>query len=203
VALTVSITAADLRVGSHTVTFSDGTSFSYQLKETINLDGTSEVDPPEDEEIAILEASIGSPAEAKASANQLTIQTGANQGDELKMSINGLTAEGLGLISIAGERYSIGTDTEARDAISIVNTAINLVSNERAKLGALQNRLNHKISNLDTSTENLSAAESRIRDLDMAKEMTNYTRNNILVQASTAMLAQANASPQSVLSLIG
>ncbi len=99
--------------------------------------------------------------------------------------------------------HSIGTDENARNAISIVNTAINLVSNERAKLGALQNRLNHKISNLDTSTENLSAAESRIRDLDMAKEMTNYTRNNILVQASTAMLAQANMTPQSVLSLIG
>jgi len=76
------------------------------------------------------------------------------------------------------------------------------VSTQRSKLGAYQNRLEHKINNLDTSAENLQAAESRIRDLDMAKEITEFTKNNILVQASTAMLAQANSAPQNVLSLL-
>ena len=83
-----------------------------------------------------------------------------------------------------------------------MNDAINKVSTQRANLGAYQNRLQHKINNLDTSAENLQAAESRIRDLDMAKEMTTYTKNSILVQASTAMLAQANAAPQGVLQLL-
>ncbi|MDR1620025.1 MAG: hypothetical protein LBS18_05125 [Clostridiales bacterium] len=97
---------------------------------------------------------------------------------------------------------NIATRATASKAITEVNDALNRVSTQRAALGALQNRLNHKISNLDTSAENLTAAESRIRDLDMAKEMTNYTKNNILVQASTAMLAQANSTPQSVLQLL-
>lgn len=73
---------------------------------------------------------------------------------------------------------------------------------ERAKLGAYQNRLEHTITNLSTSSENLTAAESRIRDVDMAKEMMNYTKNNILMQAATAMLAQANQLPQAVLQLL-
>ena len=88
-------------------------------------------------------------------------------------------------------------------AIEIVDGSINMVSMQRAALGALQNRLEFKIQNLDISAENLQAAESRIRDLDMAKEMTNFTRNNILAQAATAMLAQANALPQGVLQLLG
>ena len=96
----------------------------------------------------------------------------------------------------------IDTREHASSAIETVNTAINSVSTQRAKLGAYQNRLQHKINNLDTSAENLQSAESRIRDLDMAKEMTTYTKNNILVQASTAMLAQANAAPQGVLQLL-
>ena len=83
-----------------------------------------------------------------------------------------------------------------------MKAAIRTVSDQRAALGAVQNRLEHKISNLDNTVENVSAAESRIRDVDIAKEMTNFTKNNILSQAATAMLAQANAAPQGVLSLL-
>ena len=90
----------------------------------------------------------------------------------------------------------------ASKAITTINKAIESVSAERSKLGAMQNRLNHSIKNLDTSAENLQAAESRIRDADMAKEMMEFTKNNILQQAATAMLAQANAAPQGVLQLL-
>ena len=108
-----------------------------------------------------------------------------------------MRAGALGLTS-----SSIDFQDTAEDSITAVNNAINQVSEQRSKLGAYQNRLEHKINNLDTSSENLQAAESRIRDLDMAKEMTSFTKNNILVQAATAMLAQANQAPQNVLSLL-
>jgi flagellin len=134
--------------------------------------------------------------DAKA-GSALTIQTGSNQYDELTINIDRMDSETLGV-----KATNIATRATASKAITEVNDALNRVSTQRAALGALQNRLNHKISNLDTSAENLTAAESRIRDLDMAKEMTNYTKNNILVQASTAMLAQANSTPQSVLQLL-
>ena len=127
------------------------------------------------------------------------IQAGANTGDELTISIGNMDSETLG---VAKDAINILTQGDASTSIDTVNTAINTVSTQRAKLGAYQNRLQHKINNLDTSAENLQAAESRIRDLEMAKEMTSYTKNNILVQASTAMLAQANAAPQGVLQLL-
>lgn len=92
--------------------------------------------------------------------------------------------------------------TKAGAAITVINAAIENVSGERSKLGAVQNRLEHTIKNLDTSAENLQAAESRIRDVDMAKEMMNLTKNNILQQAAQAMLAQANQAPQGVLQLL-
>jgi flagellin len=126
-----------------------------------------------------------------------TIQTGADKGETLNVSIGDMGTESLGL-----KDAKINTRDDASSSIETVNKAINDVSTQRAKLGAYQNRLQHKINNLDTSAENLQAAESRIRDLDMAKEMTAYTKNNILVQASTAMLAQANAAPQGVLQLL-
>ena len=95
------------------------------------------------------------------------------------------------------------TQDGANKAIANVNNAIEQVSAERSKLGAIQNRLEHTIANLGTSAENLQAAESRIRDLDMAEEIMAFTKNNILQQAATAMLAQANMAPQSVLQLLG
>lgn len=97
---------------------------------------------------------------------------------------------------------SVITQADANRAITIINNAIEAVSAERSKLGAYQNRLEHTIANLGTAAENLTAAESRIRDLDMAQEMMAFTRNQILSQAGTAMLAQANAQPQTVLQLL-
>ncbi|MGN7359307.1 flagellin N-terminal helical domain-containing protein [Paenibacillus sp. SAF-054] len=96
----------------------------------------------------------------------------------------------------------ISTKEKAQGTITTVNNAIEQVSKERSKLGAVQNRLEHTINNLNTSSENLTAAESRVRDVDMAKEMMNQTKNNILAQAAQAMLAQANQQPQGVLQLL-
>ena len=121
------------------------------------------------------------------------IQSGANKDDETDFFVGK-----LGTIS-----DSIGAQTAASAAIENMTKAINSLSTTRAELGAIQNRLEFKIQNLDNSAENLAAAESRIRDVDMAKMMTEFTKNNILFQASTAMLAQANALPQSVLQLVG
>jgi len=98
---------------------------------------------------------------------------------------------------------NVSTQADADAAITTIDNAITAVSAERSKLGAVQNRLDHTINNLTATSENLSAAESRIRDVDMAKEMMEFTKNNILNQASTAMLAQANQMPQGVLQLLG
>lgn len=103
----------------------------------------------------------------------------------------------------ASAGINISDQSSANSAISAIDKALNKVSTERSKLGAVQNRLEHTIKNLDTSAENLQAAESRIRDVDMAKEMMEFTKQNILQQAATAMLAQANMAPQTVLKLLG
>lgn len=132
-------------------------------------------------------------------SSALTFQTGANSADNLALTIADMSASGLSLSSTS---VAITTRASAVSTIDTVQSAINLVSTERAKLGAYQNRLEHKINNLNTSAENLQSAESRIRDVDMAKEMMNFTKNNILTQAATAMLAQANQAPQSVLQLL-
>ncbi|MCI8664824.1 MAG: flagellin [Hungatella sp.] len=119
-------------------------------------------------------------------------------------SVNG-NANAMTLIITGGSSVSAGgTDVSgANRAISAINAAINNVSSYRAKLGAAQNRLEHTINNLKVTSENITAAESRIRDTDMADEITAFTKNNILLQASQSMLAQSNSVPQSVLSLLG
>ncbi|MCB2297192.1 hypothetical protein LGL05_05200 [Clostridium tagluense] len=96
----------------------------------------------------------------------------------------------------------ISTHEKATAAVSVINDAIENVSAQRSQLGAFQNRLEHTIANLGTSSENLQSAESRIRDVDMAKEMMNFSKNNILSQASQAMLAQAKSQPEAVLQLL-
>lgn len=113
-------------------------------------------------------------------------------------------AETLSDVSTAGDFYAldISDHTKASAAVEVIDQAMESVSTERSKLGAYQNRLEHTIKNLDTSSENLQAAESRIRDVDMAQEMMNFTKNNILQQAAQAMLAQANQAPQGVLQLL-
>jgi flagellin len=126
-----------------------------------------------------------------------TFQIGANTGQNLQLDINEMTSSALGVKAIKVE-----TQSQANVAIKVIDTAIQKVSTERSKLGSYQNRLEHTIANLNTSSENLTAAESRVRDVDMAKEMMNFSKNNILSQAAQAMLAQANQQPQGVLQLL-
>ena len=134
----------------------------------------------------------------KAAGQGLTFQVGANEGDEMVINIDAMNCQSLGVNSA-----KVDTQEAASAAISTVDAAINQVSAQRAYLGAIQNRLDYKIANLDTSSENLTSAESQIRDVDMAKEMTEFTNANILQQAATSMLAQANSLPQNVLKLLG
>jgi len=124
-------------------------------------------------------------------------QIGANSGQTAFVSIGDMRAKALGVADV-----DVSTKWGAATAIETVNNALQKVSHQRSSLGAIQNRLEHTIKNLDTAAENLQAAESRIRDVDMAKEIMEFTKNNILQQASQAMLAQANSQPQSVLSLL-
>lgn len=129
------------------------------------------------------------------------LQVGANKGQELKIDIVSMTASAIGL-GKAAKQISVNTISNASKSLSRVDDAIKAVSGQRSKLGALQNRLEHTIRNLDNAAENTQAAESRIRDTDMAKEMSKFTKDNILTQASQAMLAQANQLPQQVLQLL-
>ena len=122
---------------------------------------------------------------------------GANKGQSIEVSIEAMNAEGIGVKDL-----KINSQETADSAIETIQTAIDKVSTQRSNLGAIQNRLEHTINNLGASSENLTAAESRIRDVDMAKEMMEFTKNNILTQAAQAMLAQANQQPQGVLQLL-
>ena len=125
------------------------------------------------------------------------LQVGALSGQNIAISIGKMDAATLGVSGV-----SVTSNGVAGAAMSSIQSAIDLVSTQRSDLGALQNRLEHTIANLDTTSENTSAAESRIRDTDMAKEMVTYSKNNILSQAGQSMLAQANQSTQGVLSLL-
>lgn len=149
-----------------------------------------------------------------------TFHIGANADQNLNLEIGKMDAFSLGVASGVARSVatasgvdtvtkatvtagiSISTQSGANTAITKIQTAIETVSSERSKLGAVQNRLEHTINNLGTSSENLTQAESRIRDVDMAKEMMDFTKNNILTQAAQAMLAQANQQPQGVLQLL-
>ena len=126
-----------------------------------------------------------------------TFQVGSNAGETLSVTVGDMDAAALGASG------AISTAAGASAAINAIGSAIATVSTERAKLGAVQNRLEHKINNLNATVENLTASESRIRDTDMAQEMVSFTRSQILSQAGTAMLAQANQSSQGVLQLLG
>lgn len=130
-------------------------------------------------------------------AEGATFQIGANRGQTVSLSLGDMSADGLNIKNI-----DLTTQDGASAAIDAINDAITRVSSERSMLGAMQNRLEHTINNLGTTAENLTASESRIRDVDMAKEMMEFTKNSILQQAATAMLAQANQQPQGVLQLL-
>ena len=137
-------------------------------------------------------------ANSSTQGGGMRFQIGSNQGQNMQITIGDMRSDALGIADI-----DLSTRDGADAAISTINDAIVQVSTQRSELGAFQNRLEHTISNLGTSAENLQAAESRIRDLDMAEEIMAFTKNNILQQAATAMLAQANMAPQSVLQLLG
>ena len=128
----------------------------------------------------------------------MRLQVGALSGQSISISIGNMNASSLKISGLKVSSFSA-----AGAAMASIQAAINSVSTQRSKLGALQNRLEHTINNLDTASENLQTAESRIRDTDMASEMVEYSKNNILSQAGQSMLAQANQSTQGVLSLLG
>lgn len=144
------------------------------------------------------------------SASGITLQIGANDGQTINITLSGaagtlsgVDANSLGVgsgtvTSQSGAAINIATSS----AITIINSAINNISALRSRLGAYQNRLDHTINNLGVESQNLTSASSQITDVDMASEMTNFTKNNILVQSAEAMLAQANQLPQGVLSLL-
>ncbi|MFR4441330.1 MAG: flagellin [Hungatella sp.] len=132
-----------------------------------------------------------------ADGTKLTFQIGATKDEVLTLTATGMNADGLGVNDL-----KVSTTDEANKAIDVINGAIDTVSEYRAELGAAQNRLEHTVNNLNVTSENITAAESRIRDTDMADEMTAFTKNNILSQAAQSMLAQANAQPQGILSLL-
>jgi len=139
---------------------------------------------------------------AAAAAPDVTFQVGANAGEVITLKLTDNSKVGLDLVSLKALTAANVGNTAATENLDVVQEAINKVSANRSNLGAVQNRLEHTINNLGASTENLTAAESRIRDVDMAKEMMDFTKNNILTQAAQAMLAQANQQPQGVLQLL-
>ena len=167
-----------------TITLSDGTLKEMKAGTSITISVKAKVDANKDVKDA------------------LSMQIGANSGQNMLIGINSMKAKDLGVRNTNGTAIDIKDAGKATAAITQINNAIEAVSEERSKLGAYQNRLEHTIKNLDTSAENLQASESRIRDVDMAKEMMEFTKNNILQQAATAMLAQANQAPQTVLQLL-
>jgi len=132
-----------------------------------------------------------------AAASAVTIQTGAVSGANIAFTISTVSASQLGVSGIA-----VSSQASAAAAIASIDSAIATLNTERAKMGATQNRLEQAINRLGISVENLSAAEARVRDADMATEMVSFTKNQILQQSGVAMLAQANAAPQAVLQLL-
>lgn len=133
----------------------------------------------------------------------MTFQIGPSSAETIKVTLQGMEAKDIGVndINVSNKDNSAGIKA-ANEAIDTIRTAIDKVSQFRAKLGAAQNRLEHTVNNLRVTSENLTAAESRIRDTDMADEITAFTKNNILLQSSQSMLAQSNAAPQGILNLL-
>ena len=142
-----------------------------------------------------LKASAGS----SSSNGGITLQIGANEGQTMTFSIGDMSASALG---VDGKKVDLSTQDGAKKATTTIDDAIKTVSKARGQMGAVQNRLEHTINNLDTAAENMQTAESRIRDTDMAEEMVNYSKNSILAQAGQSMLAQANQANQGVLTLL-
>ena len=140
--------------------------------------------------------------EEQLSEGKVSVQVGANANQSMSIEIGDMRAEALNITNAKGKGLSVESAEEANKAITAFDAALNAVSSQRANLGAVQNRLEYTISNLDNTAENLTSAESTLRDVDMAKEMMEYSKNNILNQAAQAMISQANQQPQNVLQLL-
>ena len=152
----------------------------------------------------------GAASGTAATTTSFQFQVGANSGETISVTIQSMDSTSLGLDSLVKQVGSLAKGTQASFTASFAGTtalgdldkAIKAVSDQRAQLGAAQNGLSHTVNSLEATTTNLSAANSRIKDVDMAQEMTSYTSSNILLQAATSMLSQANSMPQSVLTLL-
>ena len=166
------------------------------------LDGTLKVKITEKAATTDTPAYKGKEIGVEFKGTGLRLQVGDTDDDfqKVRVAVGDMSTKGLGLDTLKAK--GIADQTTAGTSIDKIKAAINTVSSTRGDLGAIQNRLEHTINNLGVTTENMTAAESRIRDTDMAQEMMSYTKNNILVQAAQAMLAQANQVPQGVLQLL-
>jgi flagellin len=153
----------------------------------------------------ILTGAFADPSQGGTEVRQMYFQVGANMDQRERVYIGTMTADALGLTGAqgTGESISISTPDQANQAIGLVDTAMQVVSKQRADLGAYQNRFEMAAEGVAIAAENMQAAESLIRDTDMASETVQFVKNQILVQSGTAMLAQANLQPQSVLQLLG
>ena len=138
----------------------------------------------------------------ETSEGKVSVQVGANASQSMSIEIGDMRAQALNITNAKGKGLSVESAEDANEAITAFDAALNAVSSQRANLGAVQNRLEYTISNLDNTAENLTSAESTLRDVDMAKEMMEYSKNNILNQAAQAMISQANQQPQNVLQLL-
>lgn len=179
-----------------------GYDYSVKFTDANNPDGDSKVyfNVAGDITAADVTDGKGVGKDAIAGGGQgLTFQIGANgvEDQRVTLNVNDMSSSAIGVANA-----DVSTQDSANAAIDMVDAAVKTVSMQRAGLGALQNRLEYTVNNLTTTNENLTAAESQIRDTDMATEMINYTKNNILQQASQAMLAQANQQPQAILQLL-
>jgi flagellin len=147
----------------------------------------------------VIDTGVARVEKINTTGNQLVFQIGANEGANMVAGIDAVDAKNLGLLT---STLKVTSQNDAERTISIIDAAIHKVSSIRSQLGAIQNRLEHTIANLGVAAENLTAAESRIRDADMAKEMMQFTKMQILKQSGMSMLAQANTLPQNVLQLM-
>ncbi|MDY6349801.1 MAG: flagellin [Selenomonas sp.] len=141
-------------------------------------------------------------AQNKSDDNAISLQVGTKANQSIKVGLTDMRAEALGLQSSSGATIQIGTQQQANAAVNVLDNAVQKALDQQTTIGSVQSRLSYTASNLTTASENVQASESTIRDADMAKEMTEYTKNNVLLQAAQSMLAQANQSSSSVLSLL-
>lgn len=190
---------ATVAIKGNKVTISDKNNFNMVVEIQPGTVGTAFDDYAVDDTDAII-TGAGTTVDVDISvldAGPMDLQIGANEGQTMSVRIPKVDPSTLGI-----DKINIGTADGAQEAITLLDTAINTVSSIRSKLGAYQNRLEHSISNLDTTSENMTESLSRISDVDMAEEMAEYTQKNVLAQAGTSMLAQANQRPQTILSLL-